>query len=704
MRPTHEHSSLHDLAGVAPTGARFLMLIVLFFGSLPAQAVVRRDERSKECVICHITWGDDYQKLEGLLPPARNDVTIDGYKARNSNEDMCFSCHDGYVADDRALFGNLTDDPHLQVWHDAPDSLSLRLDNNSEIYCGTCHTPHDHRMGRKYAFEPFMRRSIDRSQLCLECHQDHSGGGSSHPIHAELASGRSVPGAPEKTAGRVECLSCHQFHAPGHLRIQERAPMASLCLNCHDQQASLGGSAHDLSAGMDAQGQTRDLCIGCHTMHGAKGADLWGGTALMADLAPGEDVRCIECHRQDGLAAEHLPDEWGHPLGVKAPEGAKGKLPLPNNAVGCVTCHDPHRGPVASEAGAVAFQRKAGPAAADLCITCHQDQAAVLQSDHGSAEPAFVAASRTLQSSRIEQAPRGASSDCAVCHITHGGQPFALSVRGSAGTDAGLCLSCHGASGSASLAHDGLPGPTSVGEFSHPIGTALDRSTMTTGTVRPGSRMPSHQAEARLACVSCHDPHRWSPSDLAWHAGSDGDESSSFLRVDNREGGLCLGCHQQQAPVARGAHKAVAPAGGSACIGCHTPHNAAQEGLMRPAAAVRETGQILARSPWPKGDLEWKNASWTTSNRACLACHSDLDAGQRVPGAWAHPDVQLIQTQSTGDTAVPAEISCLSCHNPHLESAGLIAHRSEDTNCAACHGDEALWRYRFFHDPERRRP
>jgi predicted CXXCH cytochrome family protein len=192
---------------------------------------------------------------------------------------------------------------------------------------------------------------------------------------------------------------------------------------------------------------------------------------------------------------------------------------------------------------------------------------------------------------------------------------------------------------------------------------------------------------------------------MTWAAGDKGDEGSSFLRLDNRQGQLCLTCHSEQQHAVTGPHRAAAPAGGSACVGCHTPHNAAQDGLMQVRASVTDRSALLAGSPWPKGGLEWNPQSWNDGDRACLACHSDPAVHERVPAAWAHPRVTLGEMgKAHADKDGTQPVTCVTCHDPHIEQAGLIARPSAETPCASCHGDEALWRYRYYHDPVRRNP
>lgn len=57
-------------------------------------------------------------------------------------------------------------------------------------------------------------------------------------------------------------------------------------------------------------------------------------------------------------------------------------------------------------------------------------------------------------------------------------------------------------------------------------------------------------------------------------------------------------------------------------------------------------------------------------------------------------------------------IDCRSCHDPHRPwrpdgdhpRVQFLTAQSHETLCSTCHGDEALWRYNYYHNPDRRVP
>jgi len=644
--------------------------IVLMLAPRKANPVVSRAEHSRECVVCHIEWGDDYHKLQALLPPPSHRVLIDGLPARNSTEEMCWSCHDGYVADHRSSF--LEDDPHLRALPAGFDTGKLPLDLDGRVYCGTCHTPHSHTMGRKYELSPFLRGEFLGSELCLNCHQDHQGAGH-HPLHEALAGGRGKELASVFAPGdRVECLSCHDMHKAHSVKLAEGRDLTPLCASCHEGERAVVETRH---AGFrSAQGS----CMTCHDVHGGPAA----AQALQGDAA------CLRCH----TAAQGHGGGWGHPLGV--PPAASGGLPLHQGEVGCASCHDPHRwsadgGHDTREPGtaATSFLRRADHAEGGLCQSCHPSQASILESSHGATSPAFLG--------------RDGSSvwRCSSCHDAHGAGVLPT-LDGAAGLSPAtrLCLTCHG---------EGVHGAAStVGAFSHPVGAGM-------GPIRP-SWLPRGSGDT-IGCESCHDPHQWSPAGERWIAGVPGGDRSSFLRQDNHDASLCLDCHSDKSSLLGSLHDATRrPEGGTnACAACHTPHRAATSALLSQAVAGEGLDGLLATSDWPADSPEHQRDNWSPGALGCLACHHDADSGQRVPEAWFHPTWESGPLpEAVVEHHRDLRIDCRSCHDPHRPWSPEGGHarvqfltaQSHETLCSTCHGAEALWRYNYYHNPDRRTP
>jgi hypothetical protein len=166
-------------------------------------------------------------------------------------------------------------------------------------------------------------------------------------------------------------------------------------------------------------------------------------------------------------------------------------------------------------------------------------------------------------------------------------------------------------------------------------------------------------------------------------------------------------CHQAQARVVETtAHRAaalrgaglqhpIAGKGQSACLSCHPPH--AGEGYGEASfAAVNPRSQ------------------------PCLACHSqDRSHAPQVRG-YEHPlsvfgnegpRWEALGTLPLFDRhgwKVPegenGALTCNSCHSNHGPDAGPehLRRPGWQKACAACHGPDSLFLYRYFHEPERR--
>jgi len=195
-----------------------ILLSALFF-TPTAQAITKRT--ADECLICHILWFSVFKtEKKTLLEKKDSAIVIAGSMGLASSKKMCITCHDGYVVDSR---NNLVkDNPHFAL-KKPPDELkmpeSFRLDNNNEIYCGTCHTLHDITGTGKGGSTAFMRMENGRSQMCIACHGDKSRPqGTSH--HATFTQRKtfSRPGAIQKgskpmPAKATNCRLCHRAHS-----------------------------------------------------------------------------------------------------------------------------------------------------------------------------------------------------------------------------------------------------------------------------------------------------------------------------------------------------------------------------------------------------------------------------------------------------------------------------------------------------------
>ncbi|HHJ15252.1 MAG TPA: hypothetical protein ENJ80_00985 [Gammaproteobacteria bacterium] len=401
--------------------------------------------------------------------------------------------------------------------------------------------------------------------------------------------------------GQVGCGSCHDPHrwsadtkqaaldvegdaSNSFLRISEHGK-SELCVNCHTGKAAISLSKHGSStlalkkkeatpkaAGVPVR-TTRDktaqdktaktasgVCSNCHQPHNSKGAFLWA-----RDEGPGHSTgqkRCTSCHRDNGHAKDKQTGRYSHPLQVKV---AKGNLPehLPlynadgerarhGGKVDCGSCHDPHQWQADnlqsrsgldpdSEGDAGNSFLRLSATRGQLCGECHKDKRQVRATEHDLAISAPKATNDHAQNPE-------ASGLCGTCHSIHNAtSPMRLWARplgeGNNPVEQ-ACRSCHADN---AIAEAKIP-PNTL----HPDKVTA-WSEQLRGGLRPGKRTPlpvfDNKGHAALtgviSCASCHNPHQWQAGTARPGPGrnTEGDVSTSFLRLSRSASFLCADCH-----------------------------------------------------------------------------------------------------------------------------------------------------------------
>ena len=272
---------------------------------------------------------------------------------------------------------------------------------------------------------------------------------------------------------------------------------------------------------------------------------------------------------------------------------------------------------------------------------------------------------------------------CIFCHTPHNASPAAplwnrhnptthYRIYSSRTTEARidqpgpaskLCLSCHDGSIALGLTLDrpltdpirmthvymptGLADLTNDLSDDHPIGLRYDRALANRDPELRPPELVDHRIKlgprGELECLACHDPHN--------------DELGNFLRITQREGALCLTCHDLDGWRA-GAH-ANSPRtvpmtatngeqlpyrsmADNACRSCHLAHSAPQR------------DRLLYDRP----------------SRLCLHCHDGiggrdvLSVMNQRSGHRFHP--LLTQRAAPEDRLRGSRfVECTDCHNPH---------------------------------------
>jgi predicted CXXCH cytochrome family protein len=252
--------------------------------------------------------------------------------------------------------------------------------------CSACHLAHG------AAREP-APTSGDPQGWCMNCHRPDECGQ------------QKLPGAPDHP--QTVCTDCHNPHERhgGNFLVQAGA---DLCLRCHENQLTLVGGPHDITAKAQlarwpAPARTqKGACLPCHVPHGGQRTDLFrtGGDQPVGN----HDDVCLSCHAD---AAWEAPSQIAaiHPQQI-APEHSRVNLALVptdeagNKRMGCTTCHNPHGG-----ADPVHLARVApGEPTQALCVQCHREKEYVRLTGH-SAEK--------LQCFEFD------TDSCKPCHAMH---------------------------------------------------------------------------------------------------------------------------------------------------------------------------------------------------------------------------------------------------------------------------------------------
>ncbi len=627
-------------------------------------------------------------------------------------------------------------------------------EGKNNIICETCHTVHGS------PNESFLIESTLNSRLCLECHSDKNiftpegKRNHFHIINAVPGKVKIPPELIKKGAklgnnGEIICQTCHKVHnnrIEKQLLLIKKDAKSSLCLTCHTDKQYLADTKHNLMHSApdekNLEGKTAaeaGICSPCHLPHkearqGGEGSDFT--TQL-----------CLSCHKKGNIAEKAIPADYKHPVDVNPFEiddphiiltaiGVKKEdlgLPLfnksgaqdKNGALTCATCHDPHRWRADSTEGETdkevkgdnrtSFLRSPAPG---LCRECHSNKFSIENSKHDIAKVA------PEENNYLDQSP-AESGLCGVCHIVHGGQASYLWGRKMA-THSGqvvvdLCVSCHN--------EKGMAGKKVVKDHSHPVNIRPSEKGLST-TLPLFGKNGEVTLDGVMACQTCHDPHRWDPATEIpeKHYELEGDSRNSFLRLANSPAPvLCENCHAEQAYLAQTDHDLLVtapaevniigqiPAESGPCGVCHLVHNSKNK--------IKLWGQGFAQG----GSL---------MDMMCNSCHSKNGSGKsKIPRIDTHPEEMLITNAGrdikgksdyfplfdkfSGVNTTVGNISCPSCHAVHqwaprfnrkgtgvnaegTSNNSFLRHQTYNLLCIDCHGLDALFRFKYYHDPEDR--
>ncbi len=703
------------------------------------------DETGKiQCATCHTAHG---------VPSGTGHGTTIFLRTSNKDSAMCRRCHFGMDGKTGGF-----NHPMGQIDREIPATLfamsAASGKEKKKMTCETCHIAHGS------IHESYLIKSGKDSGLCLDCHQDKrmfTPEGQKKPYHVYNVKPVTVkiPGALVDRGARfgrnkeIICQTCHKVHRneiQQDLLLIKQDAKSTLCLTCHKDKQNLSSTKHNLVHTAPGEKNLQDntvaeagICSACHLPHKAA-RQLDGKADITTQM-------CKSCHGKGKIAEnERL---WGnsHPLNSNPlkKEGndslytvvdvRRKKLTLPlfnkysiQDSYGkmtCATCHDPHRWRADSSTGEIrknvkgdrtsSFLRVQSP---QICRECHSAKFHITGSEHNMNEVAPKALNI------FEKTP-AESGICGACHLVHGGQNNFLWARAvSDAKDGGtqqLCLSCH--------KNDGPARKKIIKGYSHPVNLLPSEKGITTTLPLFDSNGKNSKAGI-MTCSTCHDPHRWDSTKILAddNTNLEGDSRNSFLRLENSPSAkLCENCHPNQALIEKTDHdlNILAPSSknklgqkpeqSGTCGVCHLAHNSKNQ--------IRLWGQGFGRG----GDL---------MEQMCKNCHKKRGSAQnKNPRIAFHPDEFAIHNsgrniqsrqgyfplfdKTSGDLINSGNISCPSCHNVHQWSSlskekgsgknpegdvsnSFLRNLSYQTICIDCHGPDAIYRYKYFHVPDKR--
>jgi predicted CXXCH cytochrome family protein len=560
-----------------------------------------------------------------------------------------------------------------------------------------------------------------------------------------------VPEAGKKEVGTfVGCRTCHYMHdRPEGLSQQQRsknlrrtASDGDLCFGCHSDKKPILNTTHNPLRIEKPDVRQRfsvkdgNPCSVCHRVHKAGTPDLFPDPLFLLPETDPRSAACLSCHGPKTQKAETTIGEFFHPLGPwpSDPEGIQKQLRLPESlplvqtsyrgsrgdghepkgSLSCATCHRLH--PVKGEEPPKKYLR---PSLRQerACVVCHEGQRILDKTLHSIRTPEKVKEVERLFGKTEEH------HECTPCHRVHNAKGPGLwfvelfEPRNTFEQDerSRRCLVCH--------LQEGLKGIRE--ENGHPIGRAMKTEYMPSAEDRLKlGRIAQDEAGQRdvVVCATCHLNHgRENPDGTI----------TLFAGGGLPEGELCLACHRKNGRIVGSPHDFRTRKEGDfrpddgrsrkfgVCAGCHANHNVSiEQGLLA----------FTVSRPKAGGNPE---------DMFCLHCHRKTEVMKdRRARFYVHPSGEEVRekikevTEQGGPNLAdqrlgePARttlegykalfrIRCTTCHDnhhwtdlpadeakefPQTEMASFLrGSEVAETLCANCHGVEALYRYRYYH-------
>lgn len=443
----------------------------------------------------------------------------------------------------------------------------------------------------------------------------------------------------DRNADSSKCLECHADKAKGK---NVHTAISTGCISCHEIRVNKDVTRVKLITTTPAV-----LCFTCHADKNP--AEIKGA---IHKPAVRDCLKCHDPHESDNKYQLLKPTNGGtdkenlcltcHSIGLNVP--AKGSRHAALD-MGCETCHVTHK---TGETGKVEFDFHLTKAAPALCVDCHDPKDAELQKSH-------------------QNQPFG-TADCLQCHDPHQ-------------SDA----------------------PKLMAKFMHP--PFADKQCDTCHAPAKDGKVVLTQADAKTLCVMCHDEKaKQIASAKVQHPGATGDctdchspHASNYPGLPKTDPvNICLGCHTDQAQ--QGTKKYLhRPAFHSGCGTCHEPHGGDADKLLR-AKNLNDVNMLCLECHGPDTQpvrIEEKHVVTIFDGKVQLL-QDELRKTPILPIQYGlghptkgHPVANAYNTK----TNTKAELTCLTCHQPHSSAKPDLLVNDQEPNmafCKTCHNEGTL--------------